>query len=155
LVFAKDAHARDIHFCTSQQHFPENFWNPAFQQHRNGATGVAGVVMVAETPAEHRYFLESYTGAAATAVEGGLTIATPRGTVDVVTPDAFVQRFGVKAPPTARGARLAALRVTVAEAGLMQAVPELAGLGGLYAGNAAVVGMEDAGGAVLVFEPIR
>jgi hypothetical protein len=35
----------------------------------------------------------------------------------------------------------------------MEAVPDLAGLGGLYAGNATVIGSEDAMGAVLVFEP--
>jgi hypothetical protein len=76
-----------------------------------------------------------------------------RGSIDVVTPAAFVHRFGVKAPDTARRARLAALRFQVADASLMQAASELAGLAGLYAGNPAVIGPEDAMGAVLVFEP--
>jgi hypothetical protein len=43
----------------------------------------------------------------------------------------------------------------VADADRVQALPELAGIAGLYAGNAAVVGREDAMGAVLVFEPAR
>ena len=34
LAFARDDQAPDIGFATCQQHFPENFWNPAFQQHR-------------------------------------------------------------------------------------------------------------------------
>ncbi len=34
LAFARDAGAPEIGFATCQQHFPENFWNPAFQQHR-------------------------------------------------------------------------------------------------------------------------
>lgn len=153
LTFANNALAPDIHFCTSQQHFPENFWNPAFQQHASGAAGVAGVVAVADVPEQHLSFFEAYTGAPAGAADGGFTIPTPRGALDVITPSAFVHRFGVKAPDTSRGARLAALRIRVADASVMQAAPELAGLGGLYAGEATVIGAEDAMGAVLVFEP--
>ena len=44
LAFADDKLAPDIHFATCQQHYPENFWNPAFQQHANGVETVAGVV---------------------------------------------------------------------------------------------------------------
>src|SRR3972149_3789868 len=36
LAFAEDKDAPDIHFCICQQHFPENFWNPAFQKHATG-----------------------------------------------------------------------------------------------------------------------
>jgi hypothetical protein len=50
---------------------------------------------------------------------------------------------------------LAAVRLTVADAELLQNVPELAGIAGLYAGNAAIVGADDAMGAVLAFEPAR
>ena len=45
------------------------------------------------------------------------------------------------------------MRFTVADASLLQSVPELAGMAGLYAGNATVIGADDAMGAVLVFEP--
>ena len=37
LAFATIAARAGIHFATCQQHYPENFWNPAFQQHENGA----------------------------------------------------------------------------------------------------------------------
>src|SRR5215510_12970910 len=33
LAFARDMRAPEIGFAACQQHFPENFWNPAFQQH--------------------------------------------------------------------------------------------------------------------------
>src|SRR5712691_7132407 len=53
LAFARDAKAPAIGFAVCQQHFPENFWNPAFQQHPNTANGVAGVVLVAEKQTDH------------------------------------------------------------------------------------------------------
>ena len=155
LAFAADPHAPDIGFFTCQQHYPENFWNPAFQKHANSVTGVAGVVAVAEEPARHLKFVEGFVGAAAERSGEGFRIATPRGTIEVTTPAAFLHRFGVRAPEVARGARLAALRFTSADASLLQGVPELAGMAGLYAGNAAVIGPEDALDAVLVFEPAR
>jgi catechol 2,3-dioxygenase-like lactoylglutathione lyase family enzyme len=153
LAFAADKHAPDIHFATCQQHYPENFWNPAYQKHANGVTGIAGVVTVAETPAQHRDFMQSFTGAKASDVEGGFAIATPRGCIEALTAEAFLARFGVTAPQLKRGARLAALRFTAADAERLQDLPETAGMAGHYAGNATAIGQEDAMGAVLVFEP--
>jgi hypothetical protein len=154
LAFAEDKLAPDIHFAVCQQHYPENFWNPAFQKHANSASGIAGVVAVAQAPARHLEFMQDFASAQAGQVSAeGFSIATPRGMIEVVTPAAFVARFGVTAPDVKRGARLAALRFAVADASLLQAAPEQAGMGGLYAGNATVIGAEDAMGAVLVFEP--
>ena len=111
LAFAEDKHAPDIHFAVCQQHYPENFWNPAFQKHANGVQGVAGVVMVADEPARHRDFLLAFTGAVETQASGeGLRIALPRGAIDMMTPAAFSRRFGLSSPDTSRGARLAAIR---------------------------------------------
>jgi catechol 2,3-dioxygenase-like lactoylglutathione lyase family enzyme len=154
LAFAEDSATRDIHFATCQQLYPENFWNPAFQQHPNGVAGVAGVVVVAEQPKEHQRFFELLADAGATTASGeGFAIATPRGAIEVATPGAFLRRFGVKAPDMSRGARLAALRFPVTSPSRLQALPELAGIAGLYVGNDAIIGSEDAMGAILVFEP--
>jgi hypothetical protein len=153
LAFAEDKDARDIHFAACQQHYPENFWNPNFQQHPNGVSAVAGVVAVAEQPEQHRRFFEVFADSHASAGSDGFAIATPRGTIDVLTPAAFLRRFGVKAPDMSRGARLAALRFVVTSPSRLQALPELAGIAGLYVGNDAIIGSEDAMGAVLVFEP--
>ena len=113
LAFAKDRRAPDIHFCVCQQHFPENFWNPGFQKHANGIQAIAGVVMVADDPAEHRDFMLAFTGAEKTHdIADGFGIALPRGAIDMMTPNAFTQRFGLPAPDTSRGARLAAMRFT-------------------------------------------
>jgi catechol 2,3-dioxygenase-like lactoylglutathione lyase family enzyme len=156
LAFADNKRAPDIHFATCQQHYPENFWNAAFQKHANSVGGIAGVVLVADDPPRHRDFLLAYAGVSdADPTAEGFTITTPRGVFEVTTPAAFLKRFGIPAPDVARGARLAALRFSAADASLLQAVPELAGIGGLYAENAVVIGPEDAMGAVLVFEPAR
>jgi len=153
LAFASDPRAPDIGLFTNLHHNPESFWNPAFQKHPNSVEDVAGVVVVADRPEQHRQFFETFVGVDAVGASGDFSIATSRGAVEVLTPTAFLQRFGVKAPNTSRGARLAALRLVVAHPSRLQAVPELAGLAGLYVGNAAVIGSEDAMGAVLAFEP--
>ena len=153
LAFAEDKAARDIHFASCQQHYPENFWNLAFQEHSNSVAGVVGVVVVANEPEQHQQFFEVFADAPAVARHGGFAIATPRGMIEVVSPAAFLQRFGVKPPDMTRGARLAALRFAVTQPSRLQAVPELAGIAGLYVGNDAIIGSEDAMGAILVFEP--
>jgi len=155
LAFADNRAAPDIHFATCQQHYPENFWNPAFQKHANSATGVAGAVVVAGEPARHRAFFEAFAGTQAVDREAGISLTTPRGRIEVLTPAVFTQYYGVVAPDVSRGARLAAIRFTVAEPSLMQYAPEIAGLGGLAVGNSTVIGADDALGATLVFERAR
>jgi hypothetical protein len=114
------------------------------------------VVVVASDPEQHLNFMQNFSGvSAAVTSDDGFSLATPRGAIETLMPHAFLRRYGVVAPDVSRGPRLAALRLFVADADRVQALPELAGIAGLYAGNAAVVGREDAMGAVLVFEPAR
>ena len=155
LAFADDKRAPNARFAVCQQHYPENFWNPAFQKHANSVSGVAGVVMVADRPGEHAAFMEGFTGGKGGVVPDGFAIETPRGTIEVVAPAGFTARYGVAAPDCRAGLRIAAIRFSAADASLLQATPELAGIAGLYAGNSAVVGMDDAAGAVLIFEPAK
>ena len=111
LAFAEDRLSPDIHFATCLQHYPDNFWNPAFQNHANGVEGIAGVVLVADAPESHREFLLAFSGAPNSPDDSdGFTIDLPRGVIDVMKPDSFARRFGATAPDTSRGARLAALR---------------------------------------------
>lgn len=155
LAFARDPSTPDTGFFTCQHRRPENFWNPALQKHANGAMNVAGVVLVAADPERHRAFMQAFASGDAKPAEGGFSIATRRGEIEIVTPTAFTAHYGVAAPGTARGARLAAIRFTVADASLLQNLSEFAGIAGLYAGNAAVIGADDAMGAVIVFESAR
>ncbi|MBO0759090.1 MAG: VOC family protein, partial [Bradyrhizobiaceae bacterium] len=113
LAFARDEQA-DAAFFTCQQHYPENFWNPAFQVHANTSDGIVAVVLVAERPEGHRAFLSSFVGErAVTATSSGITIATPRGEIRVMDRMAFVSHFGVEPPDTSEGTRLAAIQFAV------------------------------------------
>jgi catechol 2,3-dioxygenase-like lactoylglutathione lyase family enzyme len=152
LTFAEDKAAPNIRFTTCQQHYPENFWNPAFQRHANSAAAIAGVVAVAERPERHARFFEIFADGQSTMADGGFTIKTPRGVIDMLTPAVFTHRFGVAAPNVSDGPRLAALRFAVGDIGLLEAVPEQAGIAGICGGNPTVIGPGDAMGATLIFE---
>jgi catechol 2,3-dioxygenase-like lactoylglutathione lyase family enzyme len=152
LTFADDKASPDIHFVTCQQHYPENFWNPAFQRHANSAVGINGTIVVAARPGHHAHFFELFAGAPSIASNDGFAIRTPRGTIDMLTPVAFTRRFGVEPPDVSRGPRLAALRFAIDDTSVLEAMPEQAGIAGIFAGNPTVVGSRDAMGAVLIFE---
>ncbi len=156
LAFAEDRAAPELRFAVCQQHYPENFWNPDFQKHANSVSAIVGVVAVADRPSDHLDFMQAFAGArAARADAAGFAIETPRGTIAMLTPAAFIGRYGVQPPDIGRGARLAAIRFAVADTGLLQGLPDEAGMAGMAATGAAVVGQQDAMGAVLVFEPAR
>ena len=129
LAFAEDALAPDIHFATCQQHYPENFWNQDFQKHDNSVSAVAGIVLVADNPAAHFDFMRAFTGVAtADEFSDGFRIVLPRGVVDVVTPTAFARHYGLTAPATDKGPRLAALRLAVADTGAIKSCLRQAGI---------------------------
>jgi uncharacterized protein YbjT (DUF2867 family) len=153
LAFARDAGAPDIAFVACQHHYPENFWNPAFQAHRNGATGVVGVVMVAENPSDHHIFLSAFTGERELlATSSGVTVQTPRGTIQVMAPAAYERHFSVAPPDISRGARLAALILAVRDRAQVAALLAQAKVPAAERMGRLVVGPQDAMGATLVFE---
>jgi hypothetical protein len=136
LAFARDPLATDVGLAVCQQHFPENFWNPDFQRHANGATGVRGVVMVAAEPAEHAAAISAFAGAgAASSSADEIVIPTPRGEITLMSPAMFQDRYGVETPDISNSARLAALR-----------------LADKHAGAPTVVAADRFFGATLVFE---
>jgi hypothetical protein len=138
LAFAQDHASPRAGFFACQHHYPENFWNPDFQRHGNGAAALAGVILVAREPARHRGFLDAFTGAPA------------QDWIELLTPDAFQARTG-DAPEAGEGMRLAALRVRVGDMNGIEA--RLAGLQAHKAVAGFVVGARQAHGATLVFEP--
>ena len=116
LAFARDAGAPDLGFAVCQQHYPENFWNPAFQSHANKVTGIASAIIVAENPTDHHIFLSAFTGERELqSTSSGITIATPRGDIQVMDPAAYGNHFGVPPPDISTGAKLAAMRFVTAD----------------------------------------
>jgi hypothetical protein len=155
LAFASDPQAPDVGFFTCHHRHPENFWDPAFQVHANTAASVAGVVLVAENPSDHHIFLSAFTGERELlATSTGISVKTPRGEIQVMTPRAFGEHFDVKPPDVTRGARLAALRFGVHDLGLTAELLRASTAAALPHMGRMILGPSSAMGATLVFEAI-
>jgi len=152
LAFASSPAIPEAGFFVCQQHFPESFWNPAYQRHDNGVTGVAAAVMVADDPLRHAAFLESYTGGGQVGrIDGGIAIETPRGRIEVLQPAEIEARFG-ETPPPGTGPRFAAIRFLVED---VERVADRCGAGGIssrHVGTRLVVPAAAAFGVILAFE---
>ncbi len=152
LVFARDDKAPDTGFATCQQHFPENFWNPAFQQHPNTASGVAGVVLVADNPTDHHIFLSAFTGVRDLhATSSGVAASTPRGDVKVMDPAAFRSHFGTEPPDISKGAKLAAVQFRVRDRTALMAALNSGDIASSFCMGSTIVAPDTAMGATLVF----
>ena len=100
LAFARSADMPDAGFFSCQHHFPENFWNSAFQDHANGAVGLSAIVMIAENPADHGAFLSHLMGVrdfAASSLGLSFELGEAGQRLDVLTPLAFRQKHGAAA----------------------------------------------------------
>ena len=152
LAFARDAKAPGVGFAVCQQHFPENFWNPAFQQHPNTASAIEGVVLVADNPSDHHIFLSAFTGVRDLhATSSGVTASTARGDIKVMDPAAFRSHFGIEPPDISRGARIAAMQFRVRDRAALMAALDAGGIVSSARMGSTVVAPETAMGATLAF----
>jgi hypothetical protein len=152
LVFAADEKAPDIGYFTCQQHHPENFWNPAFQQHANGAATISGIVMVSENPEDHRHFVGSFAGERhIDADANGISVTTPRGVIQVMNPAAWRAATGTEPPDLTRGAHLAAIRFAVRDKAAAMAALKSSGIAASGRDGSIVVPPQAARGATLIF----
>ena len=155
LAFARDPKAPEIGFFTCRHHYPENFWNPALQNHPNSATSVAGVVLVADNPSDHHIFLSAFTGERdLLATSAGITLKTPRGVIQAMSHAAFEDHFGISPPDTSGGARLAALRFAVRDLDAAHGILTSGNLAISQRMGRIIIGPETAFGATHVFERI-
>jgi hypothetical protein len=153
LAFARDALAPAHNFAVCQQHYPENFWNPAWQRHPNGVTGVDGVVMVADNPSDHHIFLSAFAGERELqSSSAGITVTTPRGDIQVMAPTAYADHFGIAAPDVMGGGRLAALRLVSSDLAATETALSSGGFSVIRHMNRLVIAPDQALGAALVFE---
>ena len=153
LAFAAEPNSPDLRFAVCQHHFPENFWNPAFQVHANGAQLVPGVVMVANDPARHRDFLKAYTGASeVTSGPAGVTARTENGDIKILEPSATRDLFAFPVKASGEGLTLNAMRFAVADLGQTEALHRQNGLAVRRHGERLIVPPIEAFGATLIFE---
>jgi catechol 2,3-dioxygenase-like lactoylglutathione lyase family enzyme len=84
LAFAQAPFDQKTGFFVCQQHYPENFWNPAFQTHANGVVGVSSVTYETADLKAAATFFESFSGASAISTPTGCRVATGRGAINIV-----------------------------------------------------------------------
>jgi hypothetical protein len=153
LVFARDRTSPNAGFAVCQHHFPENFWNAAFQIHANGARRVPGVALVADNPTDHHIFLKSFSGVSDLHSSSmGITAATENGDVEIITPVAFRDQFGVAVKPSGEGMTLNALRFEVGDLAEVEALHRNNGVVSRRHSGRLIVPSDIAYGATLIFE---
>jgi hypothetical protein len=153
LAYAADPASPDVRFAACQHHFPENFWNPAFQIHANGSRRVKGVAMVARDPAGHQAFLEAFTGALEVQSNAASVIArTENGDIEILQPAAYRDQAGPLVEPIGSGMTLTAMRFTVEDIAQTEALHRRNGLASFRHAGRLVVAPDTAHGATLIFE---
>ncbi len=156
LVFTHDPTSPDLSLALCQHHFPENFWNPAFQTHTNRAQRVPGVVMIANDPASHRTFLKAYTGAAEiTSGPDSETARTTNGDIEILTPSAARDLLGLTVRASGAGMTMNAIRFGVADLAETEALHRKNGLAIRRHGGRLILPPEEAFGATLIFEAAK
>jgi hypothetical protein len=153
LAFASDPASPNVRFAVCQHHFPENFWDPAFQVHANGAKTVPGVAMVADNPTDHHIFLKAFTGVRDLHSSSiGVKAHTGNGDVEIMERVSFRDQFGVSPDVSGEGMTLNALRFEVADIAQAEALHRQNGIASKRHVGRLVVSPDVAHGATLIFE---
>jgi Glyoxalase-like domain len=156
LAFAEDKGSPHTRFAVCQHHFPQNFWNPAFQDHANGSRAAHGVVLVADDPADHRPFLLAFTGVdEPQSTSSGLTAQTENGEIEILEPSAFHDRFGISPELSGEGMLLNALCFEVDDLDRAEESHRRHGIAFHRHQGRLVISPEVAYGATLAFEAIQ
>jgi hypothetical protein len=153
LAFAQDSASPNVRFAVCQHHFPENFWDPAFQTHVNGAKAVPGVSLVADNPTGHQAFLKAFTGADVLHSSAiGIKAHTENGEIEILKPASFRDQFGVSPDVKGEGMTLGAMRFAVTDIAQAETLHRQNGIASQRHGGRLVVPPHVAHGATLIFE---
>jgi hypothetical protein len=153
LAFAQDPASPDVRFAACQHHFPENFWDPAFQTHANGAKVVSGAALVADNPAGHQTFLKSFTGVDELNLSPvAVTAHTENGDIEILELTSFRDQSGVSSGVKGQGMALGAMRFMFADIAQAEALHRQNGIASRRHGGRSVVPPDIAHGATLIFE---
>lgn len=153
LAYVTDPRMPESVFFTCQQHAPKYFWKRDYQVHANGARTIAEVVMAAPDPPALADFFARLQGAESVRASGdGLTVATARGRVIVLTPRAFETRFGAP-PPGPATPHFAAFRVAGIDVDAMKGRLQMARIAHGAHDGVLCVPAPAAGGVAIEFAP--
>jgi Glyoxalase-like domain len=153
LAFAADPASPNLRFAACQHHFPENFWDPAFQTHANGAKAVPAAIMVADNPSDHHIFLKAFTGVRDLHSSSiGVRARTENGDIEIMEQVAFRDQFGVMAEVSGEGMTLNGARFEVTDIAEVEAVHRQNRLASQRHVGRLVVAPDVAHGATLIFE---
>ena len=153
LAFARDPASPNVRFAVCQHYFPENFWDPAYQTHVNGARGVPGVALVAENPTDHHIFLKAFSGEQDLHSSSiGVKARTENGDIEIMEQVAFRDQFGVTLEVRGAGMMLHALRFEVDDIGQAEALHRQNGVASRRHVGRLVIPPDVAHGATLIFE---
>jgi Glyoxalase-like domain len=156
LAFAVDVASSNLRFAACQHHFPQNFWDPAFQTHANGAKTVGGVVMVAGNPAAHQIFLNAFTGVGDLhSNPTGVRARSENGDIDILEPMAYRDQFGVSVEAIGEGMTLNAMRFAVADIAQTEALHRQNRMASQRLAGRLVLPPDLAHGATLIFETAK
>lgn len=155
LTFVTHPDMPRVAFFTCQQHAPQHFWRPQYQSHANTALTVQDVVMVAAEPGRYRAFFSDLHGTGVVTTDGeGVTVATGRGTISVLTPHGWAQRYGmIPHPSLGEGPRLAGYRIGVSDLAACAACLDNGGFAPVVHGDGLVIPPDQALGVVVEFAP--
>ncbi len=96
LAFLREPASADVMTLVCQHKRPENFWFKELQAHKNGVVRVASAILTADSPTDHQYFLQAWTGIRdPRSTSLGVMAETSRGSVQITEPTPFADAFGV------------------------------------------------------------
>ncbi len=122
LAFVPPLETPEAAFFTCQQHAPELFWKPDYQNHTNRALAIDEVVMVAAEPEQLVPLLGGLQTPDAVSVDAtGVVVETARGRVRVMTPSIYEDWYGPLAKDAPEGPHFAAIRITVSDMAALEA----------------------------------
>jgi hypothetical protein len=156
LVFARDPASPDLGFAVCQHHFPQNFWDPAFQRHANGTRTMSGAALVADNPTDHHVFLKAFAGVQDLHSSSiGVKARTGNGDIEIMERVAFRDQFGVSPEVKGEGMTLDAMRLEVADIAAVEALLRQEGIASQRHVGRLVIPPDAARGATLIFETAK
>lgn len=154
LAFVRDPSAPDAGYFVCQHHTPETFWNPAVQNHGNGATGIASIVAVCENPTDHHITLEAFTGVRAPrATSRGVSFELADGAcLELLDATAAGQVFGTGSLPALSDGAFAGFTLRVPDPAALAERLSRSGTTHVTIGPRIVVPASAAHGAAIAFQ---